>query len=96
MSAPDQANLFYTRIMSAKKKAVVIGGGPAGLIAAEEMLKAGLSVRLYDAMPSIGRKFLRAGKGGLNITHAEEFSLFLSRYGDTSFAAAAVLGSLRA
>jgi uncharacterized flavoprotein (TIGR03862 family) len=64
------------------KNIVIIGGGPAGLIAAETILQAGLTVELYDAMPSIGRKFLRAGKGGLNITHSEEFKLFLSRYGE--------------
>lgn len=61
--------------------AVVIGGGPAGLMAAERLLHAGIAVDLYDAMPSLGRKFLLAGIGGLNITHAEPQSLFLSRYG---------------
>jgi len=60
--------------------AVVIGGGPAGLMAAEQLLQAGISVDLYDAMPSLGRKFLLAGIGGLNITHAEDWSSFLSRY----------------
>ncbi len=60
--------------------AVVIGGGPAGLMAAEQLLQAGTSVDLYDAMPSLGRKFLLAGIGGLNITHAEDWSSFLSRY----------------
>lgn len=60
--------------------AVVIGGGPAGLMAAEQLLQAGISVDLYDAMPSLGRKFLLAGIGGLNITHAEDWSSFLHRY----------------
>lgn len=60
---------------------VVIGGGPAGLMAAEQLCQAGLKVVLYDAMPTVGRKFLLAGKGGLNITHGEELPLFLSRYG---------------
>ena len=59
----------------------VIGGGPAGLMAAETLLAAGVSVDLYDAMPSVGRKFLLAGKGGLNLTHSEPFEPFLSRYG---------------
>ena len=59
----------------------VIGGGPAGLMAAEVLSHAGLKVDLYDAMPSVGRKFLMAGKGGMNITHSEPFDKFLSRYG---------------
>lgn len=61
--------------------AVVIGGGPAGLMAAEALLAGGIPVDLYDAMPSVGRKFLLAGKGGLNLTHAEDEARFLSRYG---------------
>ncbi|MDO9438247.1 MAG: TIGR03862 family flavoprotein [Hydrogenophaga sp.] len=59
----------------------VIGGGPAGLMAAEVMGRAGLSVHLFDAMPSVGRKFLLAGKGGLNLTHAEALPAFVGRYG---------------
>ncbi|MBU1691540.1 MAG: TIGR03862 family flavoprotein [Gammaproteobacteria bacterium] len=59
----------------------VIGGGPAGLMAAEILIQNGVQVDLYDAMPSVGRKFLLAGKGGLNITHSEASELFLSRYG---------------
>ena len=59
---------------------VVIGGGPAGLAAAEVLARAGLSVDLYDAMPSVGRKFLLAGVGGMNITHSEPREAFLSRY----------------
>jgi len=58
----------------------VIGGGPAGLMAAEVLSQAGIRVALYDAMPSAGRKFLMAGKGGMNITHSEPLELFLSRY----------------
>jgi uncharacterized flavoprotein (TIGR03862 family) len=60
----------------------VIGGGPAGLMAAEVASAAGARVDVYDAMPSVGRKFLMAGKGGLNLTHAEPIEAFLSRYGD--------------
>jgi uncharacterized flavoprotein (TIGR03862 family) len=59
----------------------VIGGGPAGLMAAETMSRAGLAVHLFDAMPSVGRKFLLAGKGGMNLTHAEALPAFLGRYG---------------
>lgn len=60
----------------------IIGGGPAGLMAAEMLCHAGVKVDLYDAMPSVGRKFLMAGKGGLNISHAEAFEMFLSRYAE--------------
>lgn len=62
-------------------KVVVIGGGPAGLMAAECARAAGAEVDLYDAMASPGRKFLLAGKGGLNLTHAEPLEPFLGRYG---------------
>ena len=55
----------------------VIGGGPAGLMAAEMLAAAGVQVDLYDAMPSVGRKFLLAGKGGMNLTHAEAPSAVL-------------------
>lgn len=61
--------------------AAVIGGGPAGLMAAEILAGAGATVEVYERMPSVGRKFLMAGKGGLNLTHSEESGLFLSRYG---------------
>lgn len=58
----------------------VIGGGPAGLMAAETAVSQGATVALYEAMASVGRKFLLAGKGGLNLTHAEPLHQFLSRY----------------
>ena len=61
--------------------AAVIGGGPAGLMAAEVLARAGVAVTVYDQMPSVGRKLLMAGRGGLNLTHAEPMPLFLSRYG---------------
>ncbi len=63
------------------ENAIVIGGGPAGLKAAEVLLGAGIAVDLYEAMPSVGRKFLMAGKGGLNITHSEPLEYFIRRYG---------------
>src|SRR5688500_5509700 len=59
----------------------IVGGGPAGLMAAESAARAGAQVDLYDAMPSVGRKFLLAGKGGLNLTHSEAFERFVARYG---------------
>ncbi len=64
-----------------KPSVIVIGGGPAGLMAAEVLAGAGITVDLFDAMPSVGRKFLLAGKGGMNITHSEPLEPFLSRYG---------------
>ena len=60
----------------------VIGGGPAGLMAAEHLAEAGLAVTVYERMPSPGRKLLMAGRGGLNLTHAEPLDRFLSRYGE--------------
>ena len=60
---------------------VIIGGGPAGLMAAERLAAGGVQVDLYDAMPSVGRKFLLAGKGGLNLTHSEPLPAFIERYG---------------
>ena len=59
----------------------VIGGGPAGLFAAETLAAAGHAVTVHDRMPSVGRKFLMAGRGGLNLTHAEDFEAFVGRYG---------------
>lgn len=60
----------------------IVGAGPAGLMAAEVLSQAGLQVDVYDAMPSVGRKFLLAGIGGLNITHSEAYERFCSRYAD--------------
>ena len=60
----------------------IIGGGPAGLMAAEVLSQAGVGVQLYDGMPSVGRKFLLAGVGGMNITHSEAYPAFLSRYAE--------------
>ncbi len=66
--------------MSVLRRAAIIGGGPAGLMAAEALATRGYGVDIYDAMPSFGRKFLMAGKSGLNITHAEDKTRFKSRY----------------
>jgi uncharacterized flavoprotein (TIGR03862 family) len=59
----------------------IVGAGPAGLMAAEVIAGAGKTVDVFDAMPSVGRKFLLAGKGGLNLTHSESFERFVPRYG---------------
>ena len=59
----------------------VIGGGPAGLMAAETIALAGKSVAVFEKMPTFGRKFLMAGRGGLNLTHSEDFARFIQRYG---------------
>ena len=63
---------------------IVIGAGPAGLMAAEGLSQAGLQVDVYDSMPSVGRKFLLAGKGGLNLTHSEPPEVFNGRFGTRS------------
>jgi len=65
----------------AVRHAAVIGGGPAGLMAAEELARAGLAVTVHERMPSVGRKFLMAGRGGLNLTHSEPLERFVTRYG---------------
>ena len=59
----------------------VIGAGPAGLMAAEVLARGGAQVTVYDRMPSAGRKFLMAGRGGLNLTHSDDLETFLARYG---------------
>lgn len=66
---------------NAPSSVAIIGGGPAGLIAAEVLSAAGRTVSVYDRMPSLGRKFLMAGRGGLNLTHSEPLDAFVSRYG---------------
>jgi uncharacterized flavoprotein (TIGR03862 family) len=63
------------------KQVGIIGGGPAGLMAAEVLSSCGHSVTVYDSMPTVSRKFLLAGKSGLNITHAEDYARFVQRFG---------------
>jgi uncharacterized flavoprotein (TIGR03862 family) len=74
----------------------IIGGGPAGLMAAETAAAAGVAVDVYDAMGSVGRKFLLAGKGGLNLTHGEPPTAFVRRYGERQHAVAAWLAAFDA
>lgn len=64
------------------KSIAIIGGGPAGLMAAEILSQHDVKIDVYEAMPSLGRKFLMAGKSGLNLTHSEDYSLFVTRYGN--------------
>jgi uncharacterized flavoprotein (TIGR03862 family) len=70
-----------TPAITSQKRAAIVGAGPAGLMAAEVLSGHGFAVDVYDAMPSAGRKFLLAGKGGMNITHSEPIESFLGRYG---------------
>lgn len=79
-SWPIQEFSLYNDPMD--KSIAIIGGGPAGLMAAEILSQRGLKADVYDSMPSLGRKFLMAGKSGLNLTHSEPFEKFISRYGD--------------
>ena len=74
----------------------IVGGGPAGLMAAEAARAAGVEVDLFDAKGSVGRKFLIAGKGGLNLTHAEPMEGFASRYGMRQAQVASWLGEFGA
>jgi hypothetical protein len=85
----------------ARAAVAIVGGGPAGLMAAEVLSEGGAAVHVYDAMPSVGRKFLLAGKGGLNLTHSEALPAFTQRYGARAPQVAAWLeafgpGALRA
>ena len=67
-----------------KKQVTVIGAGPSGLMAAELLAKHGYSVTIYERMPTAGRKFLMAGRGGLNLTHSEDVGDFVASYGEQS------------
>jgi uncharacterized flavoprotein (TIGR03862 family) len=76
---------------SSPQRVAVVGGGPAGLMAAEVLAAGGVPVEVFDAMPSVARKFLLAGKGGMNITHSEPYPDFVRRYGARSTQVAAWL-----
>jgi flavoprotein, HI0933 family/uncharacterized flavoprotein, PP_4765 family len=75
----DSLELFMSE--PAVPSVAIIGGGPAGLMAAEALAQAGVKAAVYESKPSFGRKFLRAGVGGLNLTHAEPYDQFCARYG---------------
>ncbi len=84
LAAPPSSD---QRSVSTRPRVAIIGAGPAGLAAAEMLVATdtrlqGARIDLYDAMPSVGRKFLRAGIGGLNITHSEPYDAFCARFGD--------------
>lgn len=81
---------------SPSPQVAIVGGGPAGLMAAEVLSQAGVRTEVFDAMPSVGRKFLLAGVGGMNITHAEAREQFLGRYGRRQKEIAALLGEFDA
>jgi uncharacterized flavoprotein (TIGR03862 family) len=85
MPAPSSDDTLSTPTVA------VIGGGPAGLMAAETLRAAGLQVDLYDAKGSVGRKFLIAGKGGMNLTHSDPPDVFVTRYGERQYDVAAWL-----
>ena len=80
-SQRDAALVHVTYNSRMTHSAAIIGGGPAGLMCAEVLIQHGVKVDVYDSMPSLGRKFLMAGRGGLNLTHSEPFEKFISRYG---------------
>jgi uncharacterized flavoprotein (TIGR03862 family) len=88
--------VFFLSDSMSSFRVAIIGGGPAGLMAAETLASQGAAVTLYDAMPSVGRKFLLAGRGGLNLTHSEAPELFLSRYGKSADAVSPWLEELDA
>ena len=94
-----QTSLPASRPLSAllsTKHVIVVGGGPAGLMAADTLSQQGVRVDVYDAMATVGRKFLLAGKGGMNLTHSEDFADFLSRYGNRARDLAVMLTSFDA
>ena len=82
LSRHTAAHAMTQNSASSPAHVAIIGGGPAGLMAAEVLSQAGVRVDLYDGMPSVGRKFLLAGVGGMNITHSEAYPAFLSRYAE--------------
>jgi len=76
------AKMAMERVLSKARQVAVIGGGPAGLMAAEMLSAAGHAVTVFEAMPTVARKLLMAGKSGLNITHDEDYDSFRQRFGE--------------
>jgi uncharacterized flavoprotein (TIGR03862 family) len=96
-SSPGMTTPFVARantMPSTRVDAAIIGAGPAGLMAAETLAQAGAAVTVFDAMPSAGRKFLMAGRGGLNLTHSEPLDPFLKRYREAEPNLAAAIEAL--
>lgn len=79
--AEDGGMFTHSPSASTSPTAIVVGAGPAGLMAAEQLAQAGVAVTVFDAMATPARKFLRAGIGGLNLTHSEPLARFVARYG---------------
>ena len=96
LSRHTAAHAMTQNPASSPAHVAIIGGGPAGLMAAEVLSQAGIRVDLYDGMPSVGRKFLLAGVGGMNITHSEAYPAFLSRYAERAPQIAPLLRSFDA
>jgi len=82
MVHPEPSSLLFSggHLIMTNDKIAIIGGGPAGLMAAQHLLDNNFDVHLFDSMPSLGRKFLMAGKSGINLTHGEDFEKFRTRY----------------
>ncbi|WP_309586648.1 TIGR03862 family flavoprotein [Rhizobium rhizogenes] len=76
------AKMVMERVLAKARQVAIVGGGPAGLMAAEMLSAAGHTVTVFEAMPTVARKLLMAGKSGLNITHAEDYDSFRHRFGD--------------
>src|ERR1700744_1002705 len=81
-SRPPQDEVLFEEddISLSSTNIAVVGAGPSGLMAAEVLAEGGATVTVYDTMPSVGRKSLMAGRGGLNLTHSEPLDGFLGRY----------------
>ncbi|VFU11156.1 conserved protein of unknown function [Methylocella tundrae] len=81
-NALEASGKLFPVSLAARPNVIIIGAGPSGLMAAEVIASAGVGVTIFDRMAAPGRKFLLAGRGGLNITHSEDFEILLTRYGD--------------
>lgn len=76
------AKMAMERVLKEARRVAIVGGGPAGLMAAEVLSATGHAVTVFEAMPTVARKLLMAGKSGLNITHAEDYGSFVHRFGE--------------